>query len=178
MDETFYSFVESTNYTQEGKDSLIRKWKKFRETPIHGKCKKKLKTGKNVGSFCVKKAVGNTGYCSLHGKKMEPCFIIKEHPILKRLWNSTTCFVFDVDGVTVIGKTTKMESGSLCPLLPLDEKDILKCREIGYPYNLNRVKKIEKGDSTDGDITTEIKPRIKPGVNVSDIEFGISLRDN
>lgn len=170
MDEIFYKFVEGSNYSKNAKKSLIEKWKKYREEPIQGKCRKRLETGKNVGNYCGKNVSGNSEYCSTHNNKIQPYFILKIHPILKRPWNSITCFIFDDDNVTVIGKTTKMENGSLCPIIPLDEKDIIKCREIGYPYNLEKVKNKDNDEIYNYEIKT--------GISSNEINFHISLEDN
>lgn len=135
LDENIYS-----------KNELLSLWKEFIEIKPEKsekpKCNHVMTRGKNVGQKCSKPCAANSEYCSLHckSKKDEKYLILKTHPSLKQLWNPSTCFVFDKEQ-RVVYKTTKIDSNKTCPKLPLTEKDIAKCREIGYKYIITPIKK-------------------------------------
>lgn len=161
LDEEIYS-----------KNDLVKLWKEFISIEKMEKVEKKgcehiMTKGKSAGQKCGKKCTGDSIYCGIHNKqtkKDEKYMILKIHPSLKQLWNPATCFVFD-NNQTVIYKTTKIESNKTCPKIPLTEKDIAKCREIGYKYCVTPIKKkpeIKKAENLDSVITDVSKIKLVP----------------
>lgn len=118
--------------------------------------------------YCQNPCVVGSKYCETHlkarEKKNENFLILKRHPVLKMYWNPHTHFVFngiDTGNQIVIGKTTKMDPNKKSVILPLEESDIEKCREIGYRYDDTVIPKKEKIDRKKREKVIPDIPRIK-----------------
>jgi hypothetical protein len=120
---------------------------------------------KGKDCHCHNPCVIGSKYCETHlkiqTKKNENYLILKRHPTLKMYWNPYTHLVFngvDINNQIVIGKTTKIDPNKKSVILPLEESDIEKCREIGYRYDDTVIPKKEKIARKKGDSNIKTIP--------------------